>query len=341
MLITIVSLVALSLAVLGILLWLIKLAKKDIHLTELAPETGKMVKMGTDVVRFLFNSDSGHYEKNGDWVAGRQNLGRLFNLTGRVFFGVSPIYEIFHFSVSWGEYSLVDDHPVVSKKEEKDCTKFKRFYPHAVMIKGAEMAKEGEEGGKDTSTTRIDAVLLVTIEITNIRDAVYKMPPEGIVFSQVNTAVQGGFNDYVKGRKWEVFKTEDKIPQNSEFVQYVIDSANPVLEALGIGMKIKVVELKYHDLTGSEENAELAASQTKLVVAENEGAAEVARARKHKEARKIEGEGEADYLREVAGVIGKDNIAAFANLEKVANTQLRVYGDTKAVPMIDTGGDKS
>lgn len=371
---TVLVLVALSLIVLGIGLWIFSLAKKDIHFTELAPNTGKMIKMGADIVKILFNSKDGHYQDDGALTTGEQNLGFLFNRTGRIFFGISPIYEVFKFNISWSDYAGGETSdgkqkpPSLTEKKECGCTTFKRFYTHAVLIRGAEMTtskveeereEEKEKGNKkiegevdvnlskeadkknDTSTTRIDAVMLVTMEITNIRDAVYKIPPEGIVFAQADSALEGAFNDYVNNKTWETFRIENKLSQSSDFVIHILTAANPVLATLGIGMKVSVVELKYYDLTFSPENEALAKSQTLRQIAENEGNADIARAQKHKEARKTEGEGEKEALLAVAEVIGKDNIATYANLGLVAKTQLRVYGETKnALPVINTEGDK-
>ena len=341
---TIVAITLLSLVVLGAILWMFRLAKQDVHFTELAPNTGKLVKMGADIVNILFNSNSGYYESDGKWKGeNHQSLGLISTLTGRVFFGLSPIYEIFHFDTSWGEYiegKTTEDGkqglPSVVPKTENG-TKFKHYYPHSVMIHGAEMAKESVVGTNDTSTTRIDAVMLVTIEITNIIDAIFKIPPQGIIFAQANAALQGAFNDYVKSRKWEDFREENKLSQDSEFVKHILNVANPVLNTLGIGMSVAVVELKYYDFTPSPGNEALEESQTLLLIAQNKGAAEVALATREKEAAKLRGEGERDALTAVKEVVGQENIAAYANLGQVQKTQLRVYGPTNVVPVVNTG----
>lgn len=345
-LIIIAVLVGLSVVVLGIVLLVVNLGEKDVHITELEPLTGKIVKMGKKIVKILFNDDTSYYQKDGTLVTGaKQNLGALFSLTGRIFYGIYPIWKIFRFDVTWGEYIEAEEDgkpPSVVEKTERGCTKFKRFYPHAVMIHGAEMKKEGPVDGKDTSTTRTDAVLLVTIEITNILKAVFKIPPQGIVFEQANAGLQGAYNDYVREKTWATFRAENKLEQNSNFVSHMRDEVNKVLTELDIGMRITIMELKYYDLTKGPGYEKLEESQTLLLVAENEGAANVALAEKDKQAAKLRGEGAADALKAVREVIGEGNIAAYANLQLVQNTELRVYGPTNVVPVIDTGsgGDK-
>jgi hypothetical protein len=385
-LITIAVIVVLSLVVLGIALKIFSLAKTDTSFTQLAPMTGKMVKMGEDIVNILFNSENdgpersktdkkeGYYEaKTGEWKPGKkQSLGWLFDLTGRIFFGISPIYEIFKFDVSWGELSEGEllangkqKPPSVTLKKECGCTTFKRVYPHAVMILGAEMAQEGAAGDEDTATTRIDAALLVGIQMNNVLNAVYKIPPQGIVFTQVNAALQGAFNDYVKGRKFGEFRAEDKLSQKPEpkkipilnekkeivgyntdltdlgFVPHMLEKANSVLKELGIGMEVVVVELKYYDLTQSPENEALAESQTLLLIAQNKGEAEIALAEKELKALQLRGQGKASELRAIGEVIGHENLAAYANLQLVQGTELRVYGPTNVVPVVGVGdGDK-
>ncbi len=275
-----------------------------------------------------------------------QDLGRLFRLTGRIFFGISPVDEILRFNTSWtqlvkgviGKDGKEEPPTLVEKKEESDH--FKRSYPHTVWVSEAEMRREGATDDKtDSSTTRIDAAMLLTVDINNIVDALFRIPPTGIVFAQVNAASEGAFNNYVRERTWEEFRGEDKLSQDSPFVLYVIREANKVLTKLGIGMEVSVVELKYFRLTPTSGNEELEKSQTLLLINENKGDAEVALAKRQKEADKIRGEGRAASLNAVKEVVGESNIGTYAALEQVKETELRVYGGNKeVVPVIDTEG---
>lgn len=343
----------LSLLVLGIGLWSFDLAKKDVHFTELAPDTGKLIKRGEDIVDIKFNSDKEHYDDNGTLVEGKQDLGWFFNLTGRVFFGISPIWEVFHFKTSWNEYAqgkLNEDGtrkpPSIISRTENGTT-FKKNYTHAVMVMGAEMKREGgnSKDTTDTSTTRINAAMLLTMKITNINNAIYKVDPEGIVFAQADTAAEGAFNDHVKGCTWEEFRDKDKTSQDGEFVQYIINRANAVLAVLGIGMEVMVVELKYYDITLGPGSEDYEKSQLALRTADNIGNAEIALAKKRKEARKVDGEAEGEYFKAVHEIGGINDINTYAQLEQVKKTQLRVFGSEavkKTLPIINTegGGDK-
>jgi hypothetical protein len=356
-----VSGIAIILAILGIVLWIRSLAKRDIHFTELSPITGKLVIKGKQVVKILFDSVEtlsnplkvGHYEKDGKWVEGRQNLGFFFRWTGRVFYGLYPIYEIMKFDVSWSEYA-----GGITEKDGKrippsivpkttHCDSFNRFYTHAVLFHGVEMAHEGDKEIKgkkdDTSTTRIDAAMLVTLEITNIVKAIFKLEPEGIVFAQADTAIKAAFNDYARqdGMTWEKFKDEEKGNQDSEFVEHMKAHANKVLETLDIGMKLTVVELRYHDLTPSPGNEKLEESQTMVLVAQNEGDAAIALAERQAKAAKLRGKGTRQELEEVVKVVGKDGAVQLGSLRLIADTELRVWGTpTPTVPVVNIGGDE-
>lgn len=205
------------------------------------------------------------------------------------------------------------------------------------------MAHEGDKGSKnkDTSTTKIDAAMLVTIEITNIVNAVFKLEPEGIVFVQADTAIKAAFNDYLKGRKWNDFKDETKGSQDSPFVKHMIAHANAALKILGIGMKLTVVELRYHDLTPSPGNEKLEESQTAVLVAQNEGDAEIALAKRQAQAAKLRGEGTRQELEAIVRAVGKDGAVQLASLDRVAKTELRVYGEpTKAVSVVSVGDEE-
>jgi regulator of protease activity HflC (stomatin/prohibitin superfamily) len=259
------------------------------------------------------------------------------------------------FDVSWSEYAGgtndKDENkipPSIVPKTTRHCDSFNRFYTHAVLFHGVEMAHEDDKEikEKDTSTTRIDAAVLVTLEITNIVKAIFKLEPEGIVFTQADTAIKAAFNDYAiqKGMTWEKFKDEEKGKQDSEFVKHMIDHANKGLETLDIGMKLTVVELRYHDLTPSPGNEELEKSQTKVLIAQNEGDAEIALAERQATAAKLRGEGTRQELEAVVHAVGKDGAVQLSSLDRIAKTQLRVYGEpTKTITAVSVGdgeGDK-
>jgi hypothetical protein len=342
--------VALIFATLGIFLWISSLAKRDIHFDEIAPLTGKLVVKGKDVVKVQFNPQKtlsdptkivGHYGKDGEWVAKPGSLGLCFDITGRAFYGLYPIYEIMKFHVSWSDYAGGEEKdgkriPPSIIPRTIHCDSFNRFYTHAVLFHGVEMAHEGE--GDDTSTTKIDAAILVTIEITNIINAVFKLEPEGIVFLQADTAIKAAFNDYLKGRKWNDFKNETKGSQDSPFVKHMIDHTNAALKILGIGMKLTIVELRYHDLTPSPGNEELERSQTQVLIEENLGDAAIARETRLARAAEIRGQGKAAELKAVVAVVDKDGAVQLESLTRIADTNLRVYGEpTKTVPVVNVG----
>ena len=317
-----------------IFVWKVKkLAKRNIHFTELGKEEGKLVKQGEDIVKVISNMKEVYYDDNGEEQIGSKPLGSFFKELGILFFGITPIREIYEFSIKWSEYaeSQVEEtkgkpYELIEKKEKVGY--FKRFYTHAIEITRLEMG-----GG-----AKIDIVFLVTFEILNIIQVIFKIKPDGIILAQAETGFVGAVLDKLKGADYQNFRDKtDKSDQNSDFVKDILKKTNEIIENK-LHLKAVLMEVKYYDLSKGEPGDEdLEKAQKAKTIAEINGDAEIATASKRKTAREIDAEADSNYFEKIGKVIGSRNIGEFANLEQVKKTQLRVYGKpvNNVVPIID------
>ncbi len=342
-------------------------AKRDWNYTQLAPETGKVVVKGENVVKILFNSEDGHYDEHGDWKPGeKQKLGRLFNFLGITDIGLSPIFSIMHFKRSWCEFvenRTPEAKSFIKLEEKEDCTSFSRFYAHAVEITDVEMkamkskpakktATRSKKGasknvdGKDEGTIKINAVLIVTFQVMNIIKVIFKVPPQGIIFTQASTAVETAFEDFANDQDWETFQNMGKLDQNSKLATTIIEAVDAVTEK-ALGIKVHLVELKFYEMVKSPANAEVEKSQVAKLIAENEGSALVKTAEKRREARLIDADADGAYFNSM-GKVMKNNpqLAEFMKLEQVKDTELLSYGggassDVKVMATTSVDGKKT
>jgi hypothetical protein len=323
-----IILVILSLLSAGIILGMKKLAKKNVHFTQLGNEQGKLIVKGDNVVEVLSHMKNFYYDNNGELRKGNNpnGLGSLFKEFGIVFFGITPIKEVYKFTSEFKEYvdkkaeEITDKQPryeIIKKKEELDY--FKRFYTHAIEILRAEL-KDG---------SKIDLVFLVTFEIKNIIQVIFKIKPDGIILAQAETAFTGALNDGLRKYDYATFRdSTDKSDPKSAFVLNIISQTNEIIEEK-FHLSVDLVEMSFFDLSKGEPGDEdFEKSQTLKKIAENEGDAKIIKAQKNAEAKKIDGEGQKAYYEEIAKVIGKKNIGSFANLEQVKDTNLVSYGST-------------
>ncbi len=311
-------------------LWAIKQSKKDLYFLTIPAETGKIVRKGKAVSKLYFNSTTGHYKEDGSWTNTPQELGWMFRKLGFLFYGLHPIYNVMKLKVLHKQTILAEEESI-----------FKRFYNLEIEIENAEMTPQ-----TDNSTTKIKARLFLKIEIYNIIEAVFKVSPEDIDLSEAGKIATSAFNDYVRVKSWTDFEREEKGGKDSECAKYILEQANPTLQALNIGMKIHETILLDQGLMPSPENEALEASQTLNLVAENEVKAGITRqegelkmAKIRADQKRVDAEGERDALNSIKDVIG-DSIGEYANLAQVGKTQLRVYGNNNAVPIISTEGEK-
>lgn len=326
-----IILVILSLLSAGIILGMKKLAKRNIHFTQLGNEQGKLIVKGDNVVEVLSHMENFYYDNNGELQKGNnpKSLGSLFKEFGIVFFGITPIKEVYKFTSEFKEYvdkkaeEITDKQPryeIIKKKEELDC--FKRFYTHAIEILRAEL-KDG---------SKIDLVFLVTFEIKNIIQVIFKIKPDGIILAQAETAFTGALNDGLRKYDYETFRdSTDKSDPKSPFVLNIISQTNEIIEKK-FHLSVDLVEMSFFDLSKGEPGDEdFEKAQKAQKIAELEGDAKIITATKNAEAKKIDGQGKKDYLKEIEEVVGKENISSFANLEQVKDTKLVSYNDDSKI----------
>lgn len=336
--------ISVCIIILIILAWLFvkkikSLAKRNVHFTEIGSEEGKLVKQGENIVKVMSNMKDVYYDDKGEKQPGFRSLGSFFEELGIPFFGITPIWEIYEFSIKWTEYaeSQVDEtkgikrpYELIEKKEKVNY--FKRFYTHAIEIMRIEMG-----GG-----VKIDMVFLVTFEILNIIQVIFKIKPDGIILSQAEAGFVGAVLDKLKGADYQNFRDKtDKSDPNSDFVKDVLKKTNEIIETK-LRLKAAIMEVKYYDQSqGEPGDEEIIKVQTAKTIAEIQGDADIMKAEKRKLARDIDADADSNYFEKIGKVIGSNkNIAEFANLEQVKETQLRVYGNTTVTPIIDVDKEK-
>ncbi len=300
-------------------------AKKNVHFTTLGNEQGKLVMKEKNIVDVLSNMRGVYYNEKGKQIIGSnpRNYGSLFEEFGITYFGLTPIKEIYEFSVEWreliekeaSEVKNGSSFEIVEKKEKLDY--FKRFYPHAVQLKKVELS--------DGSS--IDIVFVLTFEVLDIVQVIFKVKPDGIILAQAENAFTGALIDQMKNFSYEEFRDDvDKSDPNSPFVKAVLGNANAIIES-HFFLRASLMEMRYFDLSkGEPGDEEFEKAQKALKIANLNGDAKIAEAIKQKAARKIQGEGNREYFEEMVKVIGANNIGEFANLEQVKDTQLLSYG---------------
>ncbi len=315
----------------GTILEIKKLAKKDTHLTTIMPETGKLVKLGEDIVKVLTNMRDGHYNDKGDWRPVPKSLGHLFKELGVVFFGISPIYEIYKFDFRFSEYVEKESqevtgmtYKIVHRKETVDS--FKRYYTHAVENKKIEL----NDGSK------IDMVVLVTFEILNIIKVIFKIKPDGIILAQAEAGIQSAINDEMRKESYQTFRnTLDKSNPDSGFVKEVISRANNIIER-EFHLRVLLIEVKYYDLSeGEPGDKEFIQAQKSVELARLTGEAKVEAAKQRLQARTIDAAADAHYFDSIKKIVGEKNIGEYANLEQVKNTKLLVYNSPETALVLD------
>lgn len=336
------SFVFLSLLAYSIIVWFKTLAKRNVHFTQLGNEQGKLIMKEQNIVGVISNMKKVHYDENGELQnqPNPKDYGSFFKEFGIIFFGITPIKEIYKFSISWNEFVEKEtkevkgeqpNYEVIKKNEKLDY--FKRFYTHAIQILRVEL----NDGSK------IDLVFLVAFEILNIIQVIFKIKPDGIILAQAETGFAGAVQDELREFSYEVFRNDvDKSNPDSPFVKAVLQKTNAIIESK-FHLRAVLMEMKFYDLSKGEpgdEDFEKAQKAKKL--AQITGDAKIVAAKKAKTARKIEGEANREYFEEIVKVVGKDNIANFANLEQVKSTQLLSYGQgsTPVTPVVNVTPNK-
>ncbi len=305
-----------------------EMSKEDNLVTELAPETGKLVKQGENIVAVLSNFKDGHYTNDGKWELGAPpGNGELFTELGFIYFGLTPIQEIFVFPVSWSRYIEKEAQSVQDESESRKpkyelveqsetVNYFKRFYTHAIEILRIEMA-----GG-----VKIDMVVTVTFELSHVIQVIYKIKPDGIILAQGETGFAAAMQDALKGKDYEEFRDKtDKSNPESEFVKDVLERTNAITDK-NLYLNAVLMEVNYIDLSlGEPGDEEMEKAMKAKEIAGLTGDAKVVTAKKNKEAAIVDGEADAAYFESVKKVIGEKNIGEFANLRQAQKTELRVY----------------
>ncbi|MEK7588261.1 MAG: hypothetical protein AAB438_00400 [Patescibacteria group bacterium] len=321
----------------GIILGLKNLGKKNICFTTLAPEEGKLVVQEGNVVEVLSNMTDAYYDEKGELIEEEnpEGLGEIFEELGVIPYGLTPIKEIYQFSVAWMEYIEKEASQVKTGEKKfilvprvEKTTSFKRFYTTAVEVLRIELA-----GG-----VKIDMAFNLTLEVLNIIQVLFKIKPDGILLAQAEVSLQGAVQDYMKGRNYEEFRDNfDKADPESDFVTKILAATNRVIEG-HFHLSAALLEVKYYDLSAGEAgDEEIIKAMKDLQLATLRGDALVEAETKAKLAMKLRGEGMADYFEAIGKSIGADNIPAFANLEQVKQSQLRVYGETHHGTMTEVG----
>ena len=320
------SVILLSLLSAGIIIGIKNLAKKNIHFTRLGNEQGKLVMKEDNVVRVLSNMKGWHYDDNGELTKGENPTkhGSLFKELGIIFFGLTPIRNIYQFSAEWNDYSDKKANSVkgekygyeIIKKSEK-LDYFKRFYTHAIELPKVEM----------TDGSKVDLVFLVTFEVLNITQVIFKIKPDGIILAQAETGFAGAVQEQIKKLSYEEFRDDtDKSDPTSPFVLEVLKKTNEIIKEK-FHLEAKLMEMKFYDLTiEGEGDEEFQKAQMAKRIAELDGNAKILLAKKMALAKQAEGKGLKKYLEEISTIIGVENISSFANLEQVSKTHLLSYG---------------
>jgi len=313
-------------------------AKKDKHFTTLGNEEGKLIAQEERIVNVISNMQGMHYDRNGELVrsSNPNKYGSLFKDLGVIYFGISPIKRVYQFSLSWSEFVDREAREVRGEqqalyeivKKREVLTTFKRLYSHAIPVLRIEL-KDG---------SKVDMVYVVTFEILNIIQVIFKVKPDGIVLAQAEAAFGAAIQDelrlfdYVKLRD-----TVDKSSRTSTFVQAVIAKTNAIIEEK-FHLRADLMEMKIFDLSlGEPGDIEMEKATKENQIQTLLGDAKITAAQKDKEARKLKGEGAKEYFDQVALAIGPENIAQFAIMEQVKETNLVSYGpgSTPVVPMVN------
>lgn len=333
-LIIIVIIILCSLLAFLLIIWIKKLAKENTHFTTIGNEQGKLIAQEDDIVDVLSNMKGVYYDKMGELHREKnpKTYGSLFKELGTIVFGLSPIRKVYRFSLSWNEFVEREakevrgnkyTYEIIHKNEKIDS--FRRFYSHAIPIFRIEM-KDG---------SKVDMVFIVTFEILNIIQVIFKIKPEGIILTQAEVAFSAAIQDEMKKFDYQKFRDEvNKSDQDSDFVKEVITKTNAIIEKK-FHLRADLIEMKVFDLSKGEPGDEEILKATKEeTIQKLLGDAKITKALKEARARKIQGGGMKEYFEEVAKIIGKKNIAAYANLEQVKDTGLLSYGSGSVTPIV-------
>ncbi|MFA6523919.1 MAG: hypothetical protein WC264_01325 [Candidatus Paceibacterota bacterium] len=331
------SVILISLLSACIIIGMKNLAKRNTHFTRLGNEQGKLVMKEENVVEVLSNMKGLYYNNNGELVKAinPKKNGSLFKEFGIIFFGITPIKNIYQFSSEWNEYTEKKakgvkgeqiSYEIIKKNEKLDY--FKRVYTHAIEILRVEL----NDGSK------IDLVFLVTFEVLNIIQVIFKIKPDGIILAQAETGFAGAIQEQCKLLSYSDFRnTTNKSDPDSPFVKNVIEETNKIIENK-FHLRADLIEMKFYDLSKGEEGDEdFQKAQMAQKIAELDGNAKILFAQKMALAKQAEGEGIKKYLEEISKIIGVENISSFANLEQVSKTHLLSYGTgaSPVVPMVN------
>ena len=313
-------------------------AKKDKHFTTLGNEEGKLIAQEQNIVNVISNMQGMHYNELGELIrtTNPNKYGSLFKELGVIYFGISPIKRVYQFSLSWSEFvereaREVRGEPqpiyeIVNKRET--LTTFKRLYSHAILVPRIEL-KDG---------SKVDMVYIVTFEILNIIQVIFKVKPDGIILAQAEAAFGSALQDELRIFDYvELRDTVDKSSRTSPLVIAVIAKTNDIIEEK-FHLRADLMEMKIFDLSRGEPGDEEILKATKAKeIATLQGDAKITAATKDKEAQKLRGEGEKEYFDQIALAIGAENIAQFAIMEQIKGSNLVSYGSgsTPVVPMVN------
>ena len=178
-----------------------------------------------------------------------------------------------------------------------------------------------------TDGSKVDLVFLVTFEVLNITQVIFKIKPDGIILAQAETGFAGAVQEQIKKLSYEEFRDDtDKSDPTSPFVLEVLKITNEIIKEK-FHLEAKLMEMKFYDLTiEGEGDEEFQKAQMAKRIAELDGNAKILLAKKMALAKQAEGKGLKKYLEEISTIIGVENISSFANLEQVSKTHLLSYG---------------
>ena len=112
----------LSLLAVGGFFWIKNHAKRNIHFTTLGNESGKIIMKGKNITEIITNMKDAYYDDEGELhqMSNPKKYGALFKELGIVFFGITPIKEIYELSAEWNEYVEKESWEIKSGKKEEE-----------------------------------------------------------------------------------------------------------------------------------------------------------------------------------------------------------------------------
>lgn len=333
-------------------------SKENINYTTLAKEEGKLVVTSENVTKILGNFKNGFFQENGDWheyTAGevKQDLGDLFKQTGTIAYGSYPIEKIYEFTEEFTDHVKAESGEVkktTGNKEEptvamkvvtKKVDSFRRFYVTIIKITKIEM-KDG---------SKIDIELIATYMVTNIIRLIFKMKPDGIILSQIETGTVGVIGDIIKSFDSYAFFRDNVNKADQEldpaipakFIGLIRKATNDITDS-GFGVILDKLEIGDYGLSkGEAGDAEFEASQKAKKIADNLGDAAKTKANADAIAyttmRDAERLADAKYAEYLTAKLGKEGAANLMAIQAAAKTKLIAY-NSPITPVVNVDDSK-